>query len=325
MRSRSASRQDDRRVLAAQLQHHRRQVLGCRDHHLAAGGHAAREHDLFDARVLDQRLREGVACGDHVAHAGREPGLLAQLAELQADERRRERGLQHHRVAGGERRRDPGERQEEGVVPRRDHEHDAVRLVDDPAILVRREQQLACHRLVAQQVGGFAGEMLQRFERGEDLDRVRLGERLALFLRDQLGDDRGLRQHCLAQPRQVASAFVVAQRSPRGERPARGIEGLARLGSVEQRDRSEGPAGRRADCLAASAAAWKLLARDPGVMSGRDLGVRRFGGGRDSGHAGIVGYALGVFNETMASWSAWSPISTACAKRTHASIGRSRR
>ena len=48
---------DDRGVLAAELEDHRGEVLRRRGHDLPAGGHAAREHDLADPRVLDERRR----------------------------------------------------------------------------------------------------------------------------------------------------------------------------------------------------------------------------------------------------------------------------
>ena len=80
----------------------------------------AGERDLVDVGVLDERGAGFTRAGDDVHDARRQPDVADQLGELERGERRRLRGLQHHRVAAGERRRDLPRRHQQRKVPRDD-------------------------------------------------------------------------------------------------------------------------------------------------------------------------------------------------------------
>ena len=95
-----------------------------------AGGVRAGERDLADERMLDQSGADvGAEAGDDVDDAGRESGLLDQLHELERRRRRELRRLDHHGVAGSQRRRQLPRHQQQRRVPRNDGRDDAKRLV----------------------------------------------------------------------------------------------------------------------------------------------------------------------------------------------------
>ena len=72
--------------------------------HLLAARDRAGQRDHRDLGLRDQRRADGVAAAaDHVDDAGRKQ-LRADRRELERGERRLLRGLEHHGVAGGERR-----------------------------------------------------------------------------------------------------------------------------------------------------------------------------------------------------------------------------
>ncbi len=129
---------DDERVLAAALDHHRGQALG-------AGGHdrAPVAADPVNA-ILSTPARHSAApvvpspvttCSTGWSGAAR-----PALGQPHADARGELAGLEHHRVAGGERVRYRAHRRVDRVVPRPDHADHAVRHVLDGAGLVEREQ-----------------------------------------------------------------------------------------------------------------------------------------------------------------------------------------
>ncbi len=87
----------------------------------------AGERDLVDAVVLDQRLPDCRAAGDHVDDAGRQLALGDDLGQRESGQRRRLGGLEHDGVARRERRRDlPGGHQQR-EVPGDDLRRDAER------------------------------------------------------------------------------------------------------------------------------------------------------------------------------------------------------
>ena len=86
-----------------------------------------------DLRVLDQRLADRrAAAADHVEHALRED-LGGELREQQRGERRLLARLQHHGVAGGQRRGGLPRGHHQRVVPRRDGADHAERVAPDHA------------------------------------------------------------------------------------------------------------------------------------------------------------------------------------------------
>ena len=92
---------------------------------------AARERDLRDVRVGDERLADLVAEARHDVHdAGREPGLGEQVRDLERRHRRVLRRLPDERVAGRERGRHLPGREHQRRVPRHyAHDH-AERLLE---------------------------------------------------------------------------------------------------------------------------------------------------------------------------------------------------
>ena len=148
--------------------------------------------------------------GDDVDDARRQAGLDADFGEGERGERREFGGLQHHRIAAGERRRDlPGEHQQR-KVPRDDLTADAHRL--------------GAGKLAGDQRG--PARMVVEVARDErNVGVARLADRLAVVDRLQH------RQEALAlldQPRQRvkrAGARIAGERAPAFKRPTRGGDG----------------------------------------------------------------------------------------------------
>ena len=110
----------DERRLPAELERHRGQVRGGVAVDGVRGGGRAGERDPIDVLVSgERRARAGARAVDDVEDAGREAGLIGEIAEHRARERRPLGGLQHDGVAGGERRPDAPGREHERRVPGR--------------------------------------------------------------------------------------------------------------------------------------------------------------------------------------------------------------
>ena len=113
--------------------------------HPLAGGRAARidvlgdrrrpdEADGRDARVVDERVDRFLVAVDDVEHAVGQTGFLEQLGQLDARRRVLLAGLQHERVAAGERHREHPHRHHRREVERRDAGDDPERLADRMAV-----------------------------------------------------------------------------------------------------------------------------------------------------------------------------------------------
>nr|WP_254127074.1 hypothetical protein [Aquihabitans sp. G128] len=99
--------EDDGRPLAAQLEQQALHLLAAHLGDAAADAGGAGEGDHVDVGRGGDGLGGLDRAGrDDVDHAGREPGLLEQLAHADHRERVLHRRLDHHGVAHGERRRD---------------------------------------------------------------------------------------------------------------------------------------------------------------------------------------------------------------------------
>ncbi len=144
---------------------------------------------------------------------GRHAGLVGEVAEQRAGQRRPLRRLEDDRVAGRQRRTDPPGGEHERRVPRRRHRHHAARVITDPVALAAVQH---ARRLV---------EPLDR-EVGEEADVVggarqhpqvhRLVQRSvvdALDLRQIR--DRGVDR--VGEPGQDLVASTGAERRPLGE------------------------------------------------------------------------------------------------------------
>eukprot|EP01136_Pigoraptor_vietnamica_P037655 Opistho-1_new@105924 len=95
----------DAGVLAAELEAHRPHTLGGRGHDGLAGARLAREGDAVHARVRGEELagRVGPEAMHHVVDARRDADRVHHLAQQRGGGRRFFRGLDHHRVAAGQR------------------------------------------------------------------------------------------------------------------------------------------------------------------------------------------------------------------------------
>ena len=72
-----------------------------------AHGHTAGEGDDVDIFVGDHLVADILRqASHHLEHLGRQPGLVEDIRERQAGQRRQFRGLADHAVIGGNRRRD---------------------------------------------------------------------------------------------------------------------------------------------------------------------------------------------------------------------------
>ena len=119
----------DHRVLAAELEAHRGERLRRLRHHLLAGRDRAGEHHVVD--LVDERRAGVAAAGGDREHRLGQAAVGEHLRHQQRGERRDLRRLEHHRVAGRERRDAVAERVRQRVVPGADHADDAERLVAD--------------------------------------------------------------------------------------------------------------------------------------------------------------------------------------------------
>ena len=112
----------------------------------------------------------------HVEHAGRHAGALRQFGHGQRRQRRLLGRLDHHRAAGGQRRRHLARDHRDREVPRRDRRAHADRLLDDEValVVVGGRDGLAVDAL------GLLGEPLDEAGAVADL-ALGLGQRLALL------------------------------------------------------------------------------------------------------------------------------------------------
>ena len=118
-----ARRINNARRFAAQLQRGRRQVGGCCLGHLAA--HCGRAGKKQVVKRQTGKFGSDSAIALHHAQFVRHEGLADQRGQQGRRLRRQLAGLEHHAVAGGQRRNDRAERQLHRIVPRRNHAHDA--------------------------------------------------------------------------------------------------------------------------------------------------------------------------------------------------------
>ena len=100
----------------------------------------AGEGDLVDVVMRDERRARRAVAGDDVDDARRQARLDADFGERQRRQRREFGGLQHHRIAGGQRRRDlPGEHQQR-EIPRNDLPADADRPLPGNSLSISEAQ-----------------------------------------------------------------------------------------------------------------------------------------------------------------------------------------
>jgi hypothetical protein len=187
-----------------------------------------------------QRSAGGVAeAGDHVEHAGRIAGLLGQLAQAQGGERRVLGGLEDHRAAGGQRRRDLPHGHQQREVPRDDGADHAHRLAAGEAeeLPVAHQRHRQLHR-AAFDLGGPAGHVADEVDGQGHVHVARHGHRLAVVDGFQLGEFLGVGFQ------QVGQRAAGAPGPPGGGAAIRRFEGLAGGGHGRSMSAAS-PAGTR--------------------------------------------------------------------------------
>ena len=244
--------EEDVRGLAAELQRDRDQVLAGVLHDQPAGGRLAGEGDLGDARARRERLAglqpEAV---DDVEHAGGQQ-VADQVGEHQDRGRGLLGGLQHHAVAGGQRRGELPDRHQHREVPGDDlpdHAEGFVEVVGDGVVVDLGEAAL----LGADR----AGEVAEVVDGQRHVGGGGLADRLAVVPGLGPGQQVDVRLHPVGDAVQDQRALGDAGPAPGVLRRVGGVEGgldvgrvgagdLAQLRAVYRREVVEIPARRPA-------------------------------------------------------------------------------
>ena len=247
--------QDHQRGLAAQLQHHRLEVLGAglgNDlAHLGGAGEVHAAHGRVGHHGLHHGASVGRGVGDVVHHAGREACFLQGLDDQAVGARAQLRALEDHGVAAGQRGGDGAHRQDHRGVPGRDAQHHA-------GGLAHSHGQAAGHvggNHLARDLRGQRGRFLQHaggqvhVEAGPD-------GRCPGLLRHGLGEGLGLGFQCLGRLQQQATALARAHGGPGWEGLASGVCGGHCIG--------HGGGGGRGG----HAAVQRVLPREGGAIGG---------------------------------------------------------
>lgn len=253
--------QDDRRVIAAQLQRHALERRGGRLHHLLPRFGRSGEGNLRDVGMAGHRRAEIIVVAQDVDDPGRQY-VGAQGAEQQAGERGCGRRLRHHRIARHQRRTQLVHQQHQREIPRRDRADHAQRLAqfDDLALFIVLEQ----HGLQAHRRKGAQGE-----GRAHHL-HAGLVERLALFAGQQLAEFAGARLQGIGQCGDQGGAFLNRTSGPGREGGPGGGDCFVQQGFVGQRAGGESVAGRGVDDVhGAHAVAQRAVDQQFGVGHGK--------------------------------------------------------
>ena len=218
--------EDDVGALAAEFQGELLQVAGPgrSDDQLADLGGAG-EGNLVDVMVRGQGGAGGLAeAGHHVHHAVGHAGLGDELGQPQRGQRGLLGGLEHHAVAGGQRRAELPRGHQQREVPRDDLPDHAERLAQRVGVEVGARH--VGHRdvdRVALDLGGPAGHVVEQVGGQRHVSRLRHGERLAVVQRLELGELVGVLEDQVADPPDDPAALGRGHPAPRAvlERPAR--------------------------------------------------------------------------------------------------------
>ena len=177
--------EDEARRLAAELQRDALQVGLRRLDDLLAGRVLAGEGDLVDVGVAGERGAGTFAeARDHVDHARREADLGDDLGETKRRERRLLRGLQDDRAAGRERGAELVAAHEQREVPRDDRADHSDGLAPHVGVEVAEGGSSD----LAFDLRGPARVVAKEIRGERDVDDVRLGDRLAVVERLELGE-----------------------------------------------------------------------------------------------------------------------------------------
>ena len=156
--------------------------------------------------MLDERRARIAVARDDVEHTRRQARLLGDLGEEQRRERGEFGGLQHHRIAEGQRRRHlPGEHQER-KVPGNDLTDDAHRLIVGELALLQLRP---------------AGMVIEMARRQRHVEITRLTDRLAIVEAFDDSEETGMALDETGQRIKMTRAAMAAEPGPAGLRLAR--------------------------------------------------------------------------------------------------------
>lgn len=188
------------------------------------------ERDEIDARIANRPLGVFVAQVQRLEYAVRQARFLERGGELLGAQRRLRRMLQDDDVACHERWHDAVHRDEIGVVPRRDRQHDAERLAADEAfeVLFRTSVDVSKH------LRRDRDHVARALERAADLVR-RVAARAAHLPRQLARDLLALRFEQIAEAVEDARTLGNGNRAPGALRDSRPIERAFDLRRLRQR------------------------------------------------------------------------------------------
>jgi hypothetical protein len=203
--------------------------------------------------------------------------FTAEVADREAGEGRRRRGLEDHRVSGGETGRDLDERDAEREVPRRHDRDDAERLEAVRAGLVGEEDLRVVDRALGEDGGGVPREIPERVRRRDDVHGAGLSDRFPLLGRDEARDLLVRFPDLLEEAREVLLPGGYRRLRPGEERLPGGGDGGVDLGRTGADDVRERLARRRVHGLEGDARVDVLavddrLVGERALLHGRVLG-----------------------------------------------------
>jgi hypothetical protein len=169
----------------------------------------------------------------------RQARLLERLPDPLPKQRRQAGRLENDPVARQQRHRDLVEGDRPRIVPRRDHAHDPQRLVAELGLL-RQEQGLAhANGLVVEDLRARFGAPVQDVDRGDDLHRVALGDRLPLLAGQELGDLVELLDQDVSRLAQIAPPVRQRQLGPEWLHLGDVVDDRLDLRGLQRLDRAE--------------------------------------------------------------------------------------
>ncbi len=242
---------DDRR-LAAQFEGDALEVArGGRDDRLAHHCRA-RERDLVDLRVRDQRPAGRIPESGHdVDHTGREAHLLNQFGQPDRRQRRQLGRFEHDGAAHRQRRSDLGNLHRQRKIPRCNRTHHPDRFPQRISMMIGRGQ---C-RCLAIDLAGPAGVVAQTLRRPGHGGKLRHHERHAIVHALERRQLVSVRLDLVGKLQQQVAAAGRRQVRPRSalECPAGGLDRRVDVIGIGSRSLREDFTGRRIDdveCLA---------------------------------------------------------------------------
>ncbi len=202
----------DRRIVAAELQSDAFDALGGIRHDVARRRDRAGEADLADVRMSGQPVADFRRnAGNDIERAGwQQAGNL--LDGLDQRERAGLRRLDHHGVAGEQRRDDLHEGESDRTVPRHDRDDDAVGPPGDEGAARGRLHLAVLLELVDQ----FQGQTLALAD--ADQFAARLAQGLAVLAHEQIGTRIDIIVERIEAFGDDLAALAVAERRPAGLR-----------------------------------------------------------------------------------------------------------